>query len=139
MIKNPIEQTWISLREVCPVLFKKKYDKKLGYQLREGDIIKFGRVRFRIKGLGSYKQKHKSRFQNYDMSLDVSMNEKLLNDYKTKKRNTSNVSQVQEASTFQQNQTITNGEFEQENIISKLDNVSSSEKSNIQKQRQEAQ
>ena len=73
------------------------------------------------------------------MSLDVSMNEKLLNDYKTKKRNTSNVSQVQEASTFQQNQTITNGEFEQENIISKLDNVSSSEKSNIQKQRQEAQ
>ena len=49
-LKNPVEQAWVSLRNITPALFsKQKYDKYLGYKLSEGDIIKFGRVRFKIK------------------------------------------------------------------------------------------
>ena len=48
-LKNPVDQAWISIREACPAMFPKRYDKYLGYRLEEGDIIKFGRVRFKVK------------------------------------------------------------------------------------------
>lgn len=48
-IKNPIDQVWMSIRDATPQMFPKKYHKSLGYKLTEGDIIKFGRVRFKVK------------------------------------------------------------------------------------------
>lgn len=122
MLMNPIDQTWISLREMCPQIFKAKYNRKLGYRLSKGDIIKFGRVRFRIKEVGSYKDK-KSRRNKYDASLDVSMNEKLLRNYSQRKRG-KNDTFSGEQSMFNQNAVYVD-DFNQENIISKLDAVSS--------------
>ena len=49
-IQNPVDQAWVSIREAWPALFpNKRYNKTLGYKLSDGDIVKFGRVRFKVK------------------------------------------------------------------------------------------
>ena len=85
-LNNPADQVWISLREVCPSLFKNKYDRSLGYRLSEGDIIKFGRVRFKVKAISTRKKKQaESKYDNNDASWDVSMNECLIRRYSNKR------------------------------------------------------
>lgn len=118
---------------------KNKYNKKLGYQLSQGDIIKFGRVRFKVKDIGSYKHRSKNRKRNYDHTLDVSMNEKLLHDYSKRSKSVSkSKSKSIDQSNFQQNQTYQD-DFEQENIIERLDSINTVEKQKIEQIKKEAQ
>lgn len=63
----------------------KNYNKRQGYKLSDGDIIKFGRVRFRVKAVSS-KRSVRSRLENYDNSMDVSMNEKLIRRYSHRRK-----------------------------------------------------
>ncbi|CAI2386918.1 unnamed protein product [Moneuplotes crassus] len=82
-VQNPIDQVWISLRGATPAIFPGKFNKSLGYKLTDGDIIKFGRVRFRVKRIINCKRNKSSmgRMVKYDPQFDVSMNEMLVNKF----------------------------------------------------------
>jgi hypothetical protein len=56
-LKLPSDQPWISLKHMNPVSFGQRYHPKYGYKLKKGDIVKFGRVRFRITSISSRKTK----------------------------------------------------------------------------------
>ena len=47
-IRAPSEQPWISLKHLNSVSFGSRFHPKYGYKLKKGDIIKFGRVRFKV-------------------------------------------------------------------------------------------
>ena len=58
MIHKPLEQIWLSLKDPNKDLFgnsskndpnKHSIHPKLGYRIRLGDIVRFGRVRFFVK------------------------------------------------------------------------------------------
>ncbi|CAI2384955.1 unnamed protein product [Moneuplotes crassus] len=52
-LKKPSDQPWISLKHLNPISHSARYDANYGYKLKQGDIIKFGRVRFRISRISS--------------------------------------------------------------------------------------
>ncbi|CAI2384949.1 unnamed protein product [Moneuplotes crassus] len=58
-LKQPSDQPWISLKHINPKSHSSRYDPKYGYRLKQGDIIKFGRVRFRISRISSEKNSTK--------------------------------------------------------------------------------
>lgn len=54
VLKSPSEQIWMPLRTATKYNSKDRYDPYFGYKIKKGDIVKFGRVRFRIKNISSY-------------------------------------------------------------------------------------
>lgn len=56
-LKAPAEQPWIPLKCLNSTSFKNKYHPKFGYKLKKGDIIKFGRVRFRVSAISNNKDR----------------------------------------------------------------------------------
>ena len=46
-VKSPFLQNWLILNDMDYDLFPTS-DKQLGYLLKKGDVIKFGRVRFMV-------------------------------------------------------------------------------------------
>lgn len=118
----------------------KKYKKRLGYKLSEGDIIKFGRVRFRVKKLGNNKTKEKlRRLEQYDATLDVSMNERLLNQFHRKRKGCHSSQNSFDSSAFQTMRAINNS-MENENIQDKIAKIAmTSAEQDFQKIRKEAQ
>jgi hypothetical protein len=118
----------------------KKYKKRLGYRLSEGDIIKFGRVRFRVKKLGNNKDKQKHRrLEQYDATLDVSMNERLINQFHRKRKSDNHSQNSFDSSAFQTIRAANNS-LENENIQEKIAKMAmTSAEQDFQKIRKEAQ
>lgn len=139
MIKNPVDQTWISLREVSPTLFKKQYSKRLGYKLKEGDIIKFGRVRFQVRSLGSYKRKTKAnRLDPYDVTKEVSMTERLIRRYSKKPKGPRDTQNSFDSSIFQNHEDRSGGEHS--SVLDRLTKLSrKAEAKDIMTKRKDAQ
>ena len=63
VLKKPSEQAWVPVNSITKDTFKNQYDQYLGYKIKQGDVIKFGRVRFRIKKISSNKE-IKSKIDN---------------------------------------------------------------------------
>lgn len=57
VLKNPAEQAWIPIKTMPRQSTNSEY---FGYKLRQGEIIKFGRVRFRIKKISSNQESESS-------------------------------------------------------------------------------
>ncbi len=55
-LKQPSDQPWISLKHLNAVSHGGRYDPEYGYKLKQGDIVKFGRVRFRISRISKAKE-----------------------------------------------------------------------------------
>ncbi|CAI2381940.1 unnamed protein product [Moneuplotes crassus] len=53
VLKTPSEQLWMPVSTATSVNNKEKYSKYFGYKIKQGDILKFGRVRFRVKKISS--------------------------------------------------------------------------------------
>ena len=122
-IKCPVEQAWVSLRHPGPTVLKKKYNKKLGYKLEEDDIIKFGRVRFRVVKIGTTRRKKKeARLNKYDVSIDVSMNERLISQISRRRQsqNPPNASNNLFATSVFHSQVTPNNSIEFETIQDKI-------------------
>jgi predicted Zn-ribbon and HTH transcriptional regulator len=107
--------------------------------LDEGDIIKFGRVRFRVRKIGNTRRKRKHRFNQYDVSLDVSMNERLISEINRRRRSRRDTHNSFDSSMFQANAAV-NQSTQQEKITEKIAKiVRTSGEHDFKKVRREAQ
>ncbi|CAI2386840.1 unnamed protein product [Moneuplotes crassus] len=142
-LKNPVDQVWISLRNAVPAVFPGRYNKYLGYRLAEGDIVKFGRVRFKIKKLGNCKLNkiEQERIIKYNSQFDVSMNERLLNRLTNRvSRRTEQLSRSKSIDSNISPYNSIDGESIQENIHEKIAKIRDTEgDKDFNKIRKEAQ
>ena len=64
VLKTPAEQAWIPIKSITKLNNPQRYDKYFGYKLKQGDIVKFGRVRFRVKKISSNNSKDEPSANN---------------------------------------------------------------------------
>ena len=55
MLRNPSEHSWVVIKDASPRVFPNRVDRMHGFRLKVGDLIKLGRVRFRVKELNGDK------------------------------------------------------------------------------------
>lgn len=107
--------------------------------MSEGDIIKFGRVRFKVRKIGNTRTKHRNRFDQYDATLDVSMNERLISEINRRRRSRRDTHNSFDSSMFQAN-AVGNQLTQQEKIKDKIAKlVKTSGEHDFKKVREEAQ
>ena len=55
MLRNPADHAWVVVKEASARVFENRVDRQQGFKLKVGDLIKLGRVRFRVKELNGDK------------------------------------------------------------------------------------